>query len=328
MKIIWFIIFFITFLVSIILTKIWIAISKRDKRTVKDVNKFNKPLIPYSGGVAVISAFILGIFLYVGVTTFYFSRSTTLIRVLGIASTILITMFIGFLDDNLGGWRVGFKRWQKPLLTLPAALPLMAIKAGHSIMYVPFLGRINLGLLYPLILIPIGIIGASQGFNMLAGLNGLTVGNAIIIITTLSYIAWRINHFWVTIIGLIMVSALVGFLIFNKYKSKVFEGDVLLYPLGAFIASMVILGNIEKIGLILFIPYFIELVIKLKNRLKSECFLEPNEDGTLKYPEKIGSLTHVVARILHKIKGKIYEKDIVLSLWLFQLILALISILI
>ena len=328
MKIVWFIIFFVTFVLSIYSTKAWINIANRDKRTVKDVNKPHQPMIPYSGGVAVIGAFIVGIFLYIGVNTFYFSRTSTLIQALGLTTTLLITAFIGFLDDHLGGWRVGFKQWKKPLLTLPAALPLMAIKAGHSIMYIPFLGRTDIGLLFPLLAIPIGIIGASQGYNMLAGLNSLTVGNAIIIITTISYITWRIESFWVTIIGLIMVASLLGFLIYNKFPSKVFEGDVLLYSIGAFIASLVILGNAEKVGLILFIPYFIELAIKLKNKLKSECFLEANKDGTLKYPEKIGSLTHVVARVLYKIKGKIYEQDIVYGIWSLQLFLAIIAILI
>lgn len=326
MRLIWLTLFLISFVLSIHLTKTWIHIATRDKRIVKDVNKHNKPLIPYSGGVAVISAFIFTVCLYIGINTFYFSRSTSLIPVLGMTTAILITGFIGFLDDNLGGWRVGFKQWQKPLLTLPAALPLMAIKAGHTIMSLPIIGRTDLGLLYPLLVVPIGIIGASQGYNMLAGMNGLTVGNAIIIITTISYMAWRIQNFWVTIIGLIMVAALLGFLIYNKYPAKVFEGDILLYSIGAFIASLVILGNTEKIGLILFIPYFIELIIKTKNKYKSECFLEPNPDNSLKYPEKIGSLTHIIARILHKLKGKIYEKDIVYSIWSLELILAIISI--
>jgi len=328
MKIIWFTLFFISFILSIYFTKIWMKIAIRDNITVKDVNKPNQPLIPYSGGIAIIAAFIISIFIYVGITTFYFSRTTTLIQILGLTTTILIITFIGFLDDHLGGWRVGLTRLKKPIMSLPAALPLMAIKAGHSIMYLPFLGRINTGILYPLFLIPISIVGASQGFNILAGLNGLTVGNAIIIITTLSYISWRIQNFWVTIIGLIMVSALLGFFIYNKFPSKVFEGDILLYPIGAFIATMVILGNTEKAGLILFIPYFIELFIKLKNRLKSECFLEPNQDGTLKYPEKIGSLTHLAARLVHKTKGKIYEKDVVRTIWLFQIIIAIIAIII
>ncbi|MDP2841599.1 MAG: hypothetical protein Q8O17_04910 [Candidatus Methanoperedens sp.] len=44
----------------------------------------------------------------------------------------------------------------------------------------PFLGTLDIGLLYPLLIIPIGMIGASNAFNMLAGYNGLEAGMLIV----------------------------------------------------------------------------------------------------------------------------------------------------
>lgn len=320
----------ISFLITYFSTKAWIKIAKKENFLDKDMNKYNHPLIPAYGGIAVLFGFCMGVLFYIALSIFYFQRTINLIEIFALLTTTLIIAFVGFLDDILG-WKKGLRKWQKPLLTIPAAIPLMAINAGFTMVYIPFLGLIDIGILYPLIFIPVAIIGASQGFNMLGGLNGLEVGLASIILFTLGFLTWRINDIsneiftsWIALICLTMFAALIAFWLFNKYPAKVFPGDVLRYALGALIACVAILGNIEKAALILFIPYFIELFIKIKNKLKTECFLIPQEDGSLEIPEKIGSLTHVVAKLLSKIKTKIYEKDIVYSLYCFELILAII----
>lgn len=313
----------LSFIVTYLTTKAWIKIAKRENFVVKDMNKYNYPNVPAYGGIAVLFGFCMGVFLYVALSIFYFERTIHLIEIFALLTTILIIAFVGILDDILG-WKKGLKQWQKPLLTIPAAVPLMAINAGFTRIYIPFLGPTDIGLLYPLILIPIGIIGASQGFNMLAGLNGLESGMGAIILSTLGFMLWQLDKPWLALICLSMVISLFAFWLFNKYPAKVFSGDVLLYSLGALIACIAILGNIEKAALILFIPYFIELFIKLKCRLRSECFLIPQKDRSVLPPKEIGSLTHVVAKLLTKIKSKIYEKDVVNTLYCFELILAII----
>ena len=201
----------------------------------------------------------------------------------------------------------------------------MAIKAGDSAMSIPLLGRIEFGILYPLLAVPVGLTGASQGFNMLAGLNGLEGSMGVIIIGTLSFVAWKLGNTWLAIIGLTMVSALIAYLWYNKYPARVFPGDVLLYALGAFIAGMAILGNMERVALILFLPYFIELIIKIRNKLKSECFLIPQEDGSVKAPEKIGSFTHIMVRFIGKFKNRVYEYEVVFGFIVLELVLSLIA---
>jgi len=49
-------------------------------------------------------------------------------------------------------------------------------------MFVPWLGAIDFGLIYPLILIPIGVIGASNMINNLAGFNGMETGMGLVYI--------------------------------------------------------------------------------------------------------------------------------------------------
>src|SRR3989338_8334524 len=100
-----------------------------------------------------------------------------------------------------------------------------------------------------------------------------------------------------------MVAALIAFYIFNKYPAKVFPGDTLTYPVGALIAVIAILGNMEKIAIFFFIPYILETILKLRGGLKKESFAKLNEKGTLEMPyKKIYGLEHLAIKILQKIK--------------------------
>jgi UDP-N-acetylglucosamine--dolichyl-phosphate N-acetylglucosaminephosphotransferase len=118
-----------------------------------------------------------------------------------------------------------------------------------------------------------------------------------------------------------MIAALFGFFIFNIFPARVFPGDVLTYAVGAFIAAIAIMGNLEKIAIIFFVPYGIESILKMRGRLKKHSFGIPSKDGSLEEPYgKIYGLEHFAIRVLKKIKpsGKVYEKDVVLSINLVQ----------
>ncbi|GAG45648.1 unnamed protein product, partial [marine sediment metagenome] len=112
--------------------------------------------------------FIFGVLYYIALRTFYFSFDTTTLPILATVTTILIITLVGVIDDLLG-WKLGLRQYQKPILTLIAALPIMVINVGQTEMILPIIGLVNFGLIYPLIIIPIAIVGASNGFNMLAG---------------------------------------------------------------------------------------------------------------------------------------------------------------
>jgi len=190
----------------------------------------------------------------------------------------------------------------------------------------PFLGIINLGILYPLLLIPIGVAGATSGFNILAGFNGLETGQGIIIVAFLSFIAYITGTSWLALVGFIMVSTLIIFYFYNKYPAKIFPGDSLTWSIGALIAVMAILGNFEKIAIFIYFPYFIEAGLKLRGKLGKSSFVKPNKDGSLEMPhKKIYGLTHLSLFILKKFKKKVYEKEVVYLIHAFQIITCLIA---
>ncbi|MFQ5975568.1 MAG: glycosyltransferase 4 family protein [Candidatus Hydrothermarchaeales archaeon] len=296
MEIILFICFLVAFLTTYLLTPLWIRAVKKAGLIGKDLNKFDRPEVADFGGITVVAGFMAGVLTYIGLTTFYFHfdpLDTYLFLILAGITTVLSITVVGMLDDVLG-WKTGLKQWQKPLLTIPAALPMMAVNAGHSTMAVPFFGTINFGILYPLVIIPLGIAGASNGFNMLAGFNGLEAGLGALILGFLGFVAWQTGNSWVTMLSVSMLSALLAFLLYNWHPAKIFPGDTLTYSVGALIATVAILGNMEKIAMILFSLYFIEFLIKAKTKFKGECFGKPMEDGTLSIPRKKVVLSHLI----------------------------------
>ncbi len=199
----------------------------------------------------------------------------------------------------------------------------MVINAGQSTMGFPYLGTIDIGLLYPLLIIPIGVIGASNAFNMLAGYNGLEAGMGIVILSTLGIIAYSNGDTVATVVVVTTVSALVALLYFNKYPARVFPGDTLTYPVGAIVAIVAIVGNMEKSAVIIFFLYYVEFLLKARGKLRAQSFAQLLEDGSLAVRDGVYSIPHLAILFLRKIKGRAYEYEVVLVVLLFQVVIAL-----
>src|SRR3989344_4810490 len=182
------------FLIVMYFTPWFIKFLKSIGLVVKDQNKENKPLIPVSGGLVVLAGLMAGLMSYIFIQTFFYKNTSPLMIVLASTTSLFLVTLIGFLDDLLimesKDKSMGLKQWQKPLLTVVGAVPLMVIHAGNSTMWVPFLGEVQFGLIYPLILIPIIFVGASNMVNMLAGFNGFETGLGLIYIGNLGLFAY------------------------------------------------------------------------------------------------------------------------------------------
>ena len=312
----------VSFLVVLYLTPWLIRYLRRINLTVKDQNKKNKPLVPISGGIAVMAGLFMGIMTYVFFQTFYFHYEYPTIYLFAGLTTIIMITLVGFVDDLLiksKNESSGLKQWQKPILTLTAAIPLMVVNAGMTAIWIPFIGRTDLGLLYPLLLIPIGVIGAANMVNMLAGFNGLEAGLGLMYTGSLGLYALYNNRLEASIIALAIFCSLLVFIIFNWTPAKVLPGDSLTYLLGAALAIIAIVGNIEKAALIISIPFFIEFFLKLRGNFKNQSYGYALENGKVKsLYDKIYSIPH-----LFTIKGKYTEKQIVIFTLLLYLPFAL-----
>lgn len=295
-----------------------------------DLHKKGKPKLASSGGICVAFGVLAGLLSYIGLQTFVSGSERDLEQLLAVTSSVLIVMFVGLLDDlnvksrkvkTKEGYdiRVGFPQWLKPLLTLPAAIPLMAISAGVTHMSIPLIGRVDFGILYPLVLVPLGMVGASNAVNMLAGFNGLEAGMGIVYLLGLG-IFGLIHESSGSVIFLITVAALVGFVKFNWYPADILPGDSLTYLLGSMVAAGVIVGNMEKGGILVMLPFIIEFFLKLRSKFKASCLGKLRDDGKLDppYDGRMYSWTH----ILMKLKP-LTEKQVTVLLILIQICFAL-----
>ncbi len=306
----------------------WIKITYRLGFLGKDMNKPDKPLVPEAGGVWVAVGASFGILTLIALYRYVDGCFYKIESFMALSLLLFMASFLGFLDDILG-WKKGLRaRWRILFMGL-LALPLVVIKAGVSTMSLPFLGQINLGWIYPLVLVPIGILGASNAFNMLAGYNGLEAGMGFILMVFTAVYSWAIHVYYVSYAAIIMASTLAVFLYYNWYPARVFPGNSMTYGVGAYYASLVILGNFEKFGVLLFTLYFIELVLflrGLKNGVYKENFGIPDSNGFLKPPyPKTYSLTHFAIKFLSRFKDGVREADVVVFLLALQLIVGVLS---
>lgn len=324
------IILFLSFFLTIFLTNRWINSAKAANLVGKDMNKPDQPAIPRSGGLVVAVVICFSLLSYISLKTFSLLgiQSTHVIEVFAISATVLLAGFIGFVDDVLG-WKNGLSQMQKVLLTVPIALPLTVINAGQSIIQLPFIGNIDLGILYPLLFVPLGVIGATNGFNLLAGYNGLEAGMGSVFFVVFGFISLIVGRLWIAFIAFTVFACLLAFLAFNWYPAKVFPGNSFSYAIGALIATLAILGNMERIALWLFILYFLEIVLYLRARIIDrmgdvQAFAKVNEDGSLELPYKhLYDTTHVAIWVLKKVKDKVYERDVTVFIIGVQALIAI-----
>ena len=316
---------FLSFFATFVLLPFWIRRAHKEGLVGKDMHKVEKENVAEAGGISVLFGFAVGILLYIAINTFYFKNLTNLTGMFAILSVLFIASIVGVVDDLLG-WKKGLSKWVRILIVLFAAVPLMVINAGESTMM-----GISFGLLYPLIIVPLGIVGATTTFNFLAGYNGLETGQGILVLTGLAVATYLTDSAWLSVVALCMVAALFAFYVFNRYPSKIFPGDILTYSVGALIACIAILGNIEKIAVFFFLPYIVETILKSRGRLKKESFAKLNSDGSLEQPyDKIYGLEHLAIKILKKIKHskKAYEWEVVYLINGVQALIILLGILI
>ncbi|MEM3791250.1 MAG: hypothetical protein QXL16_00785 [Candidatus Micrarchaeaceae archaeon] len=319
----------LSFISTIIATRFFKGYFLESGIALEDHNKEKVKLLPSGMGIPYSLGILVGILAYVAGGSFIYKPVLEINDLFAASLSMLIIAVVGFIDDvnirnagkglkdNLGRPKKGLKQWQKPLLTALGALPLMAINAGTGIVHVPFLGNFNLGLLYPLIIIPLGTIFFSNAINLLGGFDGLqTIPTSIACLGFLIYSLIYGNYYTLFLSGVVLAGT-VGIMIFNIYPAKVIPGDSFTYAIGASFVSIMVLGNAEAIGIIFLFPWIIEFFLHLRKKFDVSDLGIRQADGTFKSPygKKIYSLTHLVMNL-----KKANEKEITLYISLIELL--------
>ncbi|MGC8628809.1 MAG: hypothetical protein ACP5T4_01190 [Candidatus Micrarchaeia archaeon] len=302
----------VSFVITIFAVEFLMGYLKNAGIVEEDRNKEKPVKLPSSMGLSVVFGTIVGLLTYVFGVTFVFKTDAHLIfdtrNLFAVSLSLMLISFVGFLDDinvkskmvnatDIKSYKEGLKQWQKPLLTVIGALPLMAVNAGVNVVHVPFLGLIGLGLWYPLLVLPLAIIFVSNAVNLLGGFDGLQTGTGIVALSGFFIYSLLYGNHLGALISATLLASLLAFLPFNL--GKVIPGDSFTYMLGAGMVSIMVLGNAEAFGIIVFMPWIIEFFLHLRRKFKVSDLGIRQKDGTFKAPygKHIYSLTHLVMNI-------------------------------
>lgn len=303
-----------SFAVTFFFTKILVPRLKRFNIIGRDVNKPSRPEVAEMGGIAIVAGFTAGVLLAIFFNTFL-DFEFNLVYILAAVITVLSISFIGVVDDLLD-----VPQYVKAFLPLFAAVPLVAVSAaGSTSIGIPFIGEIDLGILYVVVIIPIGVAVASNLSNMFAGFNGLEAGVGSVIFAAMALLAISHGSAEMAILFVPILGALLAFLLYNWHPAKVFPGDVGNLTIGAVLASGVIIGNMEAAGALLMIPYVADFFIKAYNRFPSSKWWGDYRMGKLYALE---GRARGFAQLVMKISRGITEVNLVLFFIGLEIIIA------
>ncbi len=292
-----------------------------------DVHKPDRPEIPKGGGFVLLFAIVFALLVLVGLTTFQ-TFTVEMVGIFAALVSILIASMIGLLDDHLD-----FSNRTKIILPMVATIPMIAVSVGTPTMNIPFIGTVNFGIAYALIIVPLMMTFIIDSTNMYGGMNGLEVGlstiNAsglvlyVLLIPFIQGLSISPEQLQAGIVAAALLGASFGFLIFNRYPAKVLPGDVGRLPIGAAMAAALIIGNMDRLAILMYAPFAINFLLYLiyriyvkRNKIEWSKFAKPRDDGSL---EVVGPFT--VYWILPHFFNNMTEKRNVNLLLLFQAIL-------
>ena len=195
--------------------------------------------VPKSGGIAIVATFVIGSLII------YFVADVARIdeRYFWgylIAAVLLAT--VSFIDD------VGQKAWAAKIFT-QILCTSVALVSGVSLtrLAFPIWHEVPLGWA-GYVLTFLWIIGLTNTYNFMDGLDGLAGGVAVIAAGFLGAIALEQKSVFVYLSSYVLLAGAAGFLLFNFPPAKIFMGDVGSAFLGFTFAMLAVIGASLDLG--------------------------------------------------------------------------------
>ena len=188
---------------------------------------------PTCGGISIVAVFLVGV-----AAIFMFADSMMIIKryFLGFVLSALLIAGISFYDD------IRDRSYIIKLTTqIMAVLFVLAFRIVIDVITLPFVGVIELGWLgYPISFI--WIVGLTNAFNFMDGLDGLAAGVAVIVSAFFCAITFTQGSVFVYITCYTLFAGTLGLLIYNFPPARIFMGDVGSTFLGFVFAVLAIIA--------------------------------------------------------------------------------------
>jgi UDP-N-acetylglucosamine--dolichyl-phosphate N-acetylglucosaminephosphotransferase len=286
----------------------------RRGRLANDVHKAAGAKVPTPAGPLLILAIVAG---EAGI----YLVAESSIPLAAIAVT-LVAGGVGLYDDvrGLGGI-------VKPLLLCFAAVPLILLEMVHQSLYnaqlyFPLFGGTGTHYIIFAILIVAAMPVASNAFNMLDAFNGELSGftvlaTAALMIAIVMRAVSSASFDYIRLAATLpLAAAALCFYFYNRYPSRIFDGDSGSLMFGALFAALAIIGGVEIAALVAAIPavlnsyYILSSIrgfVEHKKMAARPTFL--GDDGRLHASAAAGAPTTLVKMMLTR--EPLGERDLV-----------------
>jgi UDP-N-acetylmuramyl pentapeptide phosphotransferase/UDP-N-acetylglucosamine-1-phosphate transferase len=172
---------------------------------------------PKSGGLAVVATFLAGMgALYALMDTVQIGEA----YFLGFLCSGLVLVAVSLIDDVKA---LGFR--SKLATQLACALVVLAFGIVVDRIQLPFVGVVELGALGYVVTL-VWIIGLTNAFNFMDGLDGLAGGVAALVAALFGAMTLMEGSHFVYLASWVLIGSLAGFLAFNFPPARIFMGDV------------------------------------------------------------------------------------------------------
>lgn len=240
--------FLASFLSSFLILPKVIEYSKKRGFMGRDIHKPGQPLVPEIGGIGILFGLTVGFIAY-SLASFKLE-----VYLVVFVCCVIIAGAIGLWDyfKTLSGT-------VKTALTIIACTPLIVgwllypteIAIGRP--ELPFVGSLRLTIVY-WVLLPFAIAVPANAVNMIDTFNGVMPLTSIFSVAGLLVSSIILGRSEVMIMCLLILGALLGFLPYNLYPSKVFASDVGSLAVGAGIGAISVIGRMEIVGVVSLMP--------------------------------------------------------------------------
>ena len=183
---------------------------------------------PRLGGVAIVFALSLGSFLIPG----DFGDATSLLLL------CLAPLFAGGIWEDIGNGVSPRRRMALAALSTLLAVAVFGIWVDRvGVLVVDWaLGFAPVGIAFTIF----AVVGVTNAFNLIDGMNGLSISVSITVATALGYVAAVNGVLELAQASALVIGALGGFLFVNYPFGKVFLGDAGAYSVGFILASIAV----------------------------------------------------------------------------------------
>jgi UDP-N-acetylglucosamine--dolichyl-phosphate N-acetylglucosaminephosphotransferase len=290
----------ISFILSLALTGIAARKLRENGYVVRDMHKRGKPMVPHLGGVVIMATALVGMAAIIALSP----RDLLTYEVL---FAIFLFGFFGLMDDLFG-----FPRWLNFIGPLFLAVPVIGLLDSSVIRFWFF--RIDFGWMFYLLIAPLFILTVTNLINLHSGFNGLAMGTAAMVLFSLLLKSWLYEDTSFIAFPACILGALAGFMYYNMYPSKIFEGNVGAFAVGGTIGVVIIFQGYLVTGFFMLIPHIYNFLMDIVDYLfkvdRTDLkFARIRPDGTMKVSGPY-TLNYILPHYF-----RLTEKQCVLSMW-------------